>query len=217
MSAPAQSRAAQPEAEQPQAPHAHAAEPAKKGLWRKKPPKQPKPRKPRQPWGIAPWLFLSALVTGAAAVAVLYYPIPGLTAKPPGPPLPAQETKGENPVPFSDLVKREQAVAQKEAELAAREEALIQKEEEATQVLKELGVTQSETVSLRRAANMYSAMAPYKAAPLMAQLDVETALQILRLMTDEQAAEILSQMDPDRGARIMRELTTQPTGNSAGG
>lgn len=210
MSAQIQPQAAQPHGEQ-------VAQPAKKGLFAKKPPKEPKPRRARQPWGMAPWLFLAALVTGAAAVAVLYYPIPGLTAKPPVPPPAVEETKDQNPVPSADLVKRELAVEQKEAELAAREETLRQKEEEATKVLKELGVTQSETVSLRRAANMYSAMAPYKAAPLMAQLDVETALQVLRLMTDDQAADILSYMEPDRGAQILRELTTLPATNPAGG
>ncbi|MFZ5826785.1 MAG: MotE family protein [Bacillota bacterium] len=209
MSAPAQPQP-QPEVQ---------AEPAKKGGWGKKAPKAPKPPKPpkvRRSWGMAPWLFLSALLTGAAAVAVLYYPIPGLTAKPPAPPV-VEQPKQETASSSTTLLQREQAVAQKEAELAALEAELKQKEAETSRLLKELGGSELANNSLRRAANMYTAMAPFKAAPLMAELPVETAVQILRLMSDEQAADIIAHMETTRGAEIMRELTRPPVINTAGG
>lgn len=198
-------------------PPAEAAEPAKKGGWGKKKPKAPrapKVKKPRRPWGMAPWLVLAALITGAGAVAVLYYPIPGLTAKPPAPPA-VTEPKPETPT--AALLQREQEVVSKEADLAAREEQLKQKEAEVSRLLKELGGSELENHSVKRAANMYTAMAPFKAAPLMAALPVETAIQVLRQMLDEQAAAIIAYMEPERGAEIMRELTRPPVTNTAGG
>ena len=207
MSAPAQPQP-QPEVQ---------VEPAKKGGWGKKAPKPPKPPKARRPWGMAPWLFISALLTGAAAVAVLYYPIPGLTAKPPVPPVVEQPEPRQETASNTTLLQREQAVAQKEAELAALEAELKQKEAEASRLLKELGGSELANNSLRRAANMYAAMVPFKAAQLMAELPVETVVQILRLMSDEQAADIIAHMETARGAEIMRELTRPPVINTAGG
>jgi hypothetical protein len=207
VSAPAQTEPkAQPEA------------PEKKGKAPKapKPPRAPKPKKPRQPWGIAPWLLIFALLLAGAAAAVLYVPIPGLTAKPatvptPEEPKPKQPAgTGAQPAALGDL-------AQREADLAAREAALKQKEAEVARLLNELGVTDSESASLKRVAKLYTNMAPYQAAPLMAQLDDATAVAVLRLMTDEEAAAIIAHMDPDRGARIMRELTRPPVSNPAGG
>lgn len=196
MSAPAQSET------QPAAPEKKGKPP--------KAPKVPKPKKPRRPWGIAPWLMIFALLLAGAAGAVLYYPIPGLTAVPPAPPAAEEPVKPETPVPTTGDPALAQDLAQKEADLATREEALKQKELEVDRLLKELGVTESGNASLRRAANVYINMAPFKAAPLMAQLDDATAVQLLRLMSDQEAAAILSYMDADRGARIMRELTNPP-------
>lgn len=205
MSAPAQSEF------QPAAPE-------KKGKPPKAPkaPRVPKPKKPRQPRGVAPWLMIFALLLAGAAGAVLYYPIPGLTATPPAPPAAEDPSKSQTPAPTTADPALTQDLAQKEADLAAREEVLKQKEIEVDRLLKELGVTESESASLRRAANVYTKMAPFKAAPLMAQLDDATAIQVLRLMSDAEAAAILSYMEADRAARIMRELTNPPVAPAGG-
>lgn len=202
---------------------AQAEQPAKKSGWGKKArepkaPKPPKVKKPRRPWGMAPWLLIAALLTAGAAVGSLYYPIPGLTATPATPATPAanEEQKTETQ-PADALAVREQAVAQKETDLAAREEALKQKEADVSKLLKDLGVTEAENTSLKRMANMYVNMAPFKAAPLMEQLDVSTAVQVLRLMTDEEAAAILAYMDAARAAELMQEFTKPPVANSPGG
>lgn len=193
------------------------AAPAKKGK-APKPPKPPKVKKPRQPWGIAPWLLLFGVLLAGAAAAVLYVPIPGLTAQPADasqPEEPETETPA-SPGPSPDPAAAEE-LAKKEADLAAREEALKQKEAEVAKLLSDLGSPESQSAALRRAASLYNNMAPYKAAPLMAQLDDATVLQILRMMTDADAAAILSHMDADRGARIMQELTKPPVVTPAGG
>jgi flagellar motility protein MotE (MotC chaperone) len=68
------------------------------------------------------------------------------------------------------------------------------------------GVTQTRGAALSRTAKLYTAMAPFDAAPLMEALDDETAVEILRLMTTDEAATILSFMEPGRGARLMAQL-----------
>lgn len=235
MSAAVQNEPAEP-AQQPE------QKPAKKSLFHRKakgekakegnPPegkrgrrgkREPKAPKPRQHRGPAPYLLLFALLTGLLAAVVLYYPIPGLTA--------GEETatKAEEPeVPDmvdaaaqSDMDKREEAVAAREAELKARETALATKEEGVNRMLKELGVSADGTTgavgtsSVARVAKMYASMPPYKAAPLMAALDGPTAVEILRLMTEDEAGAVLAAMEASRGAQLMRELakpaTSSPT------
>jgi flagellar motility protein MotE (MotC chaperone) len=205
VSAPVPNPAPQPAAQ---------VEPADKKAKKAKAPKAPRPPKVKRPMGIAPLLLLFALLLAGAAVAVLYYPIPGLTAKAPEQPA-AEEKKAQAPASAPDTAAAD--LAKREADLAAREEALKAKEAEVARLMRELGVTETGNAALKRAANMYTNMAPYKAAPLMAQLDDDTAVQILRLMTDEEAAAILSSMDPDRGARIMKALATPPVTNPSGG
>lgn len=201
----------------PQTPPLAAADPAAKGRKKApKAPKAPKPKKPRRPWGMAPWLLLSALLTAGAAVGALYYPIPGLTAQPEPPPV-VEEPQVTQPATPADLIAREQAVAQKEAELAAREEEIQRKEDEVNRVLKELGGAELLNSSMQRAANMYATMAPFKAAPLIAALPVETAVQIIRQIPNGQAAAIIAAMETDSAAEIMGELTQPPVVDEAGG
>lgn len=208
MSAPAPA----PTAAQPEAPE-------KKGRWGKgaKAPKAPKPKKVRKPWGIAPFLLIFALLTAGGAVAVIRYPIPGITAI--QPPKGTETEAKQEPAPTTTPAdpQREAELAQREAALAAREEAVQAKESQLGSAVNSLNNGESVTAALNRAARLYTGMAPYKAAPLMAELDDQTAVQILRLMTDDEAAAILSHMDTTRAARLFRELTRPPVPNPVGG
>lgn len=222
MSAPAAKETAAPQApETPNTPE----QPPKKSRWGRKakepkperepkPPKEPKVPKPRRSRGPTPWLLLAGLLTAGAAVAVLYLPIPGLTPKaepPAGAPSTPEASVGEA------LTKREQDVAKREADLAAREQAVKQKETEMLGMVKQITAGQPSSPTLQQVVALYEAMAPTKAAPLLASLPTESAVQVLRLMKADQAAAILSAMEPAQGAQIMGELMKPPAQTSLGG
>lgn len=57
-----------------------------------------------------------------------------------------------------------------------------------------------------RLAKVYGAMKATKAAPILATLDLETVLQVMRGLKPKQAAKILSAMDPRLAAEISRRL-----------
>lgn len=70
-----------------------------------------------------------------------------------------------------------------------------------------LGEQQAQAAA--KLAKMYEAMKPEKAAPILAALDIEITLEIMRRMKDRPAARILSQMDTTLAARISEHLSAK--------
>lgn len=62
------------------------------------------------------------------------------------------------------------------------------------------------TTPAKRVAEMYAAMPPIKAAPLVEGLDVNMATQVLQLMAPDEAAGILAYMQTDRATAITQAL-----------
>ena len=61
--------------------------------------------------------------------------------------------------------------------------------------------------SAGRLAKMYENMKPGQAAPILANLEMETILDILRRMKEREAARILASMDATLAAKISMELS----------
>ncbi len=61
--------------------------------------------------------------------------------------------------------------------------------------------------TLAKLAKMYEAMKAPKAAPILASLDIDITIDILRRVKDRQAAAILSAMDPGLAAQISTRLS----------
>lgn len=158
---------------------------------------------------MGPWLLMGAVLFAGLAAAAYYVPIPGLTEATSTPPTVAHEPNA--PTAPDPLAKRESSVTQMEADLAAREAALKEQEARVASLLMDLTAQNSEGSSLRKAAEMYAAMPPYKAAPLLQALDTESAVQILRFLDREDAAAILGHMEIDTSTQLMRELIKPQT------
>lgn len=58
-------------------------------------------------------------------------------------------------------------------------------------------------------AKMYEAMKPAKAAVILASMDMEVTLSVLKRMKERQAAKILAQMDAGLAARLSTRLSLQ--------
>jgi len=58
-------------------------------------------------------------------------------------------------------------------------------------------------------AKMYEAMKPAKAAVILASMDMEVTLSVLKRMKERQAAKILAQMDAGMAARLSTRLSLQ--------
>lgn len=151
-----------------------------------------------------PWLLLGSILLGAAAGVIYFVPIPGFTFAAPPPPV---DTTKPSDAPVKDpLEERTAQLARAEVELKSREESVKNQETQIATLLKDLMGQQSESDAIRKAANLYSAMPPYKAAPLMEALDPEIAVQILRRLDEDLAGAIVAYMDPQKGSVLMREL-----------
>lgn len=151
-----------------------------------------------------PWLLIGSILLGAAAGVIYFVPIPGLTfaAEPP----PIDTTKPPSAPVKDPLEERTTQLARAEAELKSREESVKNQEAQIATLLKDLMGQQAQSDAIRKAANLYSAMPPYKAAPLMEALDPEIAVQILRRLDEDLAGAIVAYMDPQKGSVLMKEL-----------
>lgn len=179
-----------------------------------KQPKAPKPPKVRRSRGPAPWLILAALLTAAGAIAVLYFPIPGLTQAP----APVDGTKQADAQRSDALQQREEALTKREDELLTREKAVQDKETQVRAALQDVTNSHKDGDALKQVVAMYDAMSPIKAAPLLATLPTETAVKILRQIEPGQAAAILSYMEAGPASQIVQALAQPPAApNPAGG
>lgn len=179
-----------------------------------KQPKAPKPPKVRRSRGPAPWLMLAALLTAAGALAVLYFPIPGLTT----PSEPAGGTNKADSQLGDVLQQREDALTKREEDLVTREKAVQDKEAQVRAALQDVTNSHKDGDALKEVVALYDAMSPIKAAPLLATLPTETAVKILRQIDPGQAAAILSYMEAGPASQIVQELAKPPAAtNPAGG
>lgn len=104
-----------------------------------------------------------------------------------------------------ELVTLRQAVVVQEQVLeeGRRElEAMVRELETKHRVLEE-----DRDRSAGRLAKMYENMKPGQAAPILANLEMETILDILRRMKEREAARILASMEPALAAEISMELS----------
>lgn len=171
-----------------------------------------KPKRKRRR-SAAPLFLLAAILMAVGAGAVYYVPIPGITGA--SPPTPANLTEPDLLTPTGDpMAERAADLARQEEALKSREEVVKNQESQVASLLGDLTAQQSQAAAVRKAVGLYTAMPPYKAAPLLAGLDSEVAVEILRLLDEDQAAAILAYMVPDQGAKLMRALAAPPTAKS---
>ena len=112
----------------------------------------------------------------------------------------------------TELERRKAALDTKEDELKEQARALAERSAE----LKSLNTRLSQVRKERDAqyesrmdqlSNVYASMAPTEAAPLIAKLETNTALEILRRMPGKRIGQILGAIAPDRAVQLTKELT----------
>lgn len=159
---------------------------------------------------MAPVLLAGAVLLGAAAGAAYFVPIPGITyASSVSDQQPTQEPAKASS-PLDAQLEREAALARMETELKSREDDLKEKESQVAGLIKDLTAQKGEADAVRKAAALYTAMPPYRAAPLLETADTAMAVQVLRLLEEDQAAAILAYMSAERGAQLMNEMIKPP-------
>lgn len=179
--------------------------------------RQPKPPGRRRSGRAVYWLLAGALLLGMAAGLTyfrpaLWMPKVATAPNPDGAGNPDVKT-AVAPAP-DPLEQRQLALAEAEARLKTREAQLKDQEAGGSSLLASLIQQRSEADAVGKAAAMYSAMPPYKAAPLMQALEVDLAVQVLRLLDEEQAGAVVMYMDPARGAEIMKQLMKPAAGKT---
>lgn len=68
----------------------------------------------------------------------------------------------------------------------------------------------ADSARVRQVAELYDAMPPVKAGPLLAAMEPEEAAAVLRLMKREQAAASLAHMEPEDAAQLVDLMMTNP-------
>lgn len=118
-----------------------------------------------------------------------------------------------------DLQGERDRIQREKEELAAMRQSYAVQEQVLTQAhekIKELtgGVeagqqarSQEQDLAAVKLAKMYEAMPPAKAAPILAALDADVTLEILRKMKERQAAAVLAAMDAGIAAQISTRLS----------
>lgn len=171
----------------------------------------PHRRPTRSSPSIAFYLTLFAILTGVAAVALVYRAdlVPGLPPAPADSTEPAAEAPQTGPTPEQleravELARQQAELAVLQTQLAEREAAVQEKEAQVNQVLQELSGAGRRDVALNRTARLLTEMPPYRAASLLAEMDDDTAVAILKRMTTDEAATILAAMEADRAADLLQ-------------
>lgn len=170
------------------------------------PPKQekaPDPGARRKGGGLSILLLMGALALGGvSAYAYFFAPQPEAS-----PPTPAPSTVGSGAALGSgkamDLIRYE-------AELKEREAKLKEQELKLAEMLAKVAAGQADQELLKKRTEVYAALPPQKAAPLIKQLDDATAVEILRTLDSEQVTAIMVYMDPAVGARLLNKLAEPP-------
>jgi hypothetical protein len=164
----------------------------------------------KQKPALGKWVLGAAVIFGIAA-ALQFNLIPGSdvilgatalaheTTKPPVPVIGLPDTATSDPI-----ADQQKQLAQREADLQAQEASVKERETQVADLLQDLSGQRTTADVVRRVADMYAAMPPFKAAPMLQTLDTETAVSILQLLDQDQAGAILAYMAPARGG----ELTT---------
>lgn len=111
-----------------------------------------------------------------------------------------------------ELEKRKQLLDQREAEFKAQTQAMSERLAELRSLSTRIVTVRKERDSqyesrLEQLANVYGSMAPNEAAPLMARLDEDTALALLKRMPGKRMGQILSLMDQERAVQLTKILT----------
>lgn len=112
----------------------------------------------------------------------------------------------------SELAKRAQNLDEKEAELKNQSQALAEKLAQLKSLTEKVQQVRTEKdnqyeARLEQLAQVYGSIAPNEAAPLVAKLDEETALALLKRMPSKRIGQILSQMEPQRAVELTKVLT----------
>ena len=111
------------------------------------------------------------------------------------------------------LQEKESVLREKEKRLLVLQQELQEKEKnienlrkKAETVLTELQALKDEDLS--RLVEVFTAMKPAAAAPLMEKLDLPYAVEVILRMKPRKAAKLLSAIEPARAAAISRSITT---------
>lgn len=150
---------------------------------------------------------LGAGVVMALAAGAAYGVIPGLDGLFGAP----QAEAGEAPVvkppsTANPLAAKQKELIERETALSQREAQVNEREQQVATLSVVLAAERNELDTLRQVTDLYAAMPPFKAGPLLASLDSAQAVELLRRLDQDQAAAILAYMDKQAAARLTAEL-----------
>jgi len=142
---------------------------------------------------------------------------------------PGQSLAGNQGYPGQEIVEMSQVLKEKEQALDAREKLLAEKERRLQLLQEELARKEQEIAAMERRAekilaeikaakeedlsrlvSVFSTMKPAAAAPLVAKLEQQYAVEVILRMEPRKAGKILAAMEPEQAATISRLITSMP-------
>lgn len=122
---------------------------------------------------------------------------------------------------LSALRSYKESLDKRQGQLEQREQALVKAEEKLQQRVTELEQLEAsiqqrlndeqgiKTKKIKRLTSVYEGMKAEKAAPVIAQMDLETVVKLFTLMDEKQVGKILSFMPAEKAVIISQALTRQ--------
>lgn len=114
----------------------------------------------------------------------------------------------------TELEKKAQNLEEKETEIKSQSQALAEKLAELKTLTSKIQQVRIEKdnqyeARLEQLSQVYGSIAPNEAAPMIAKLEEETALALLKRMPSKRMGQILSQMDSQRAVDLTKALTAK--------
>ncbi len=175
----------------------------------------------------APAAITSANTSNSTATPESLPAIPAEAPKPTAQPAATSTTPTDRAL-LTELEARRVELEKRRVELEHRAEELSLQEREMSTRLAELRTLtrqladhrvekdQGRESRIEQLANVYGAMAPQEAAPLISKLDESISLDLLQRLPGKRMAQILSAMDQSRAVEITKKLSERvPSGDSA--
>ena len=113
-----------------------------------------------------------------------------------------------------ELERRKGQLDKREAELAVQSQALNERMAELKGLVTRLSDVRHEKdqqydARMEQLANVYGAMDPKEAAPLISKLDLDIAIPLLERLPGKRMGQILAMMDKDRAIELTKRLTAK--------
>ncbi len=119
---------------------------------------------------------------------------------------------------MKSLQDREMAISVKEKALVEKEKELLSLQKEVEEKMAKNFVLQAEVEGklgelnaakdkrFKNLVTIYSEMSPSKVAPLLSEMDINVASEILRTMKPEQVAKIMPKLSPEKAVAISKDM-----------